>query len=472
MKIIKIISFICMLCLVACTMAPRYERPAAPVDAQWPAGAAYEETTHDEAPGAAEIPWRDFIGDGRLREVIDRALQNNRDLRIAALNVELTKAMYGISTATLLPVLNVTGAWFRERVPADLSPSGSAYTAEKFSVNLGMSSWEIDFFGRIRSLRDRALQEYLAGIEARRGFQIMLVSSVAQAWLALAADKEALKLVRATLEAQKESYRLMRKRYDVGMASEIDLRRIQSQMETSRAEVALYTRQVALDLNALNLLVGSPVKEELLPVDLGSVTPPCDFSPGVSSEVLLTRPDVLAAERRLQAAYANIGAARAAFFPRITLTTSVGTASAELSGLFKSGSGVWAFAPQIVLPVFDARTWYAYRVTKVEREISIAQYEKAIQSAFREVADNLAIKGTIDAQITAQEALVEAVDQTYRLARLRYDKGIDSYLSVLDAQRSFYGARQALIMLRLARAVNIISLYKALGGGSDEASPE
>lgn len=461
-----------MLCLVACTMAPRYERPAAPVDAQWPAGAAYEETTHDEAPGAAEIPWRDFIGDGRLREVIDRALQNNRDLRIAALNVELTKAMYGISTATLLPVLNVTGAWFRERVPADLSPSGSAYTAEKFIVNLGMSSWEIDFFGRIRSLRDRALQEYLAGIEARRGFQIMLVSSVAQAWLALAADKEALKLVRATLEAQKESYRLMRKRYDVGMASEIDLRRIQSQMETSRAEVALYTRQVALDLNALNLLVGSPVKEELLPVDLGSVTPPCDFSPGVSSEVLLERPDVLAAERRLKAAYANIGAARAAFFPRITLTTSIGTASAELSGLFKSGSGVWAFAPQVVLPVFDARTWYAYRVTKVEREISIAQYEKAIQSAFREVADNLAIKGTIDAQITAQEALVEAVDQTYRLARLRYDKGIDSYLSVLDAQRSFYGARQALIMLRLARAVNIISLYKALGGGSDEASPE
>jgi multidrug efflux system outer membrane protein len=453
-------------------MAPRYERPAAPVDAQWPAGAAYEETTHDEAPGAAEIPWRDFIGDGRLREVIDRALQNNRDLRIAALNVELTKAMYGISTATLLPVLNVTGAWFRERVPADLSPSGSAYTAEKFIVNLGMSSWEIDFFGRIRSLRDRALQEYLAGIEARRGFQIMLVSSVAQAWLALAADKEALKLVRATLEAQKESYRLMRKRYDVGMASEIDLRRIQSQMETSRAEVALYTRQVALDLNALNLLVGSPVKEELLPVDLGSVTPPCDFSPGVSSEVLLERPDVLAAERRLKAAYANIGAARAAFFPRITLTTSIGTASAELSGLFKSGSGVWAFAPQVVLPVFDARTWYAYRVTKVEREISIAQYEKAIQSAFREVADNLAIKGTIDAQITAQEALVEAVDQTYRLARLRYDKGIDSYLSVLDAQRSFYGARQALIMLRLARAVNIISLYKALGGGSDEASPE
>jgi multidrug efflux system outer membrane protein len=256
------------------------------------------------------------------------------------------------------------------------------------------------------------------------------------------------------------------------MATEIDLRRVQSQMETSRAEVARYTRQVALDENALNLLVGSAVKKELLPDDLDSVAAPRDFSPGISSEVLLERPDVLAAEHRLQAAYANIGAARAAFFPRITLTTSIGTASAELSGLFKSGSGVWAFAPQIVLPVFDARTWYAYRVTKVEREISIAQYEKAIQSAFREVADNLALKGTIDAQIAAQEALTEAMGQTYRLARLRYDKGMDSYLSVLDAQRSFYGARQALIMLRLARAVNIISLYKALGGGLDDAPRE
>ena len=307
-------------------------------------------------------------------------------------------------------------------------------------------------------------------IEARHGFQIMLVSYVAQAYLALAADREALGLVTATLEAQQESYRLIRKRYDVGMASEIDLRRIQSQMETSRGDVARYTRQVALDENALHLLVGSPVKQELLPAGLDSVSPPREFSAGITSEVLLKRPDVLAAEHRLRAAYANIGAARAAFFPRISLTTSIGTASAELSGLFKSGSGVWSFAPQIVLPVFDARTWFAYRVTKVEREISIAQYEKAVQSAFREVADNLAVKGTIDAQIVAQEALVEAVAETYRLARLRYDKGFDSYLSVLDAQRSFYGAQQALIMLRLARADNIISLYKALGGGLDDNS--
>jgi len=470
MKKMIIVPFICALCLAACTMAPRYERPVPPVDPQWPAGVAYEKDSQTGAPQAAELPWRDFIVDEHLREIIAQALQNNRDLKIAALNVDLTKAMHGISTATLLPVLNITGAWFKERVPADLAPAGSAYTAEKFSVNLGMSSWEIDFFGRIQSLRDKALEEYLVTIEARHGFQIMLVSYVAQAYLALAADREALGLVTATLEAQQESYRLIRKRYDVGMASEIDLRRIQSQMETSRGDVARYTRQVALDENALHLLVGSPVKQELLPAGLDSVSPPREFSAGITSEVLLKRPDVLAAEHRLRAAYANIGAARAAFFPRISLTTSIGTASAELSGLFKSGSGVWSFAPQIVLPVFDARTWFAYRVTKVEREISIAQYEKAVQSAFREVADNLAVKGTIDAQIVAQEALVEAVAETYRLARLRYDKGFDSYLSVLDAQRSFYGAQQALIMLRLARADNIISLYKALGGGLDENS--
>jgi multidrug efflux system outer membrane protein len=386
---------------------------------------------------------------------------------MAALNVELTKAMYGISTASLLPSVNAIGTWFRERVPADLSPSGSAYTSEKFSVNLGITAWEIDFFGRIRSLKDKALEEYLATEEARRGFQLALISAVAQSYIALAADREALKLVAATLEAQETSYKLIRKRYEVGMASEIDLRRAQSQVEIARGDVARYTQWVAQDENALNLLVGSIVKEELLPANLETISPSKEFSAGVSSEVLLRRPDVVAAEHRLKAAYANIGAARAAFFPRISLTTTIGTASADLSGLFKSGSGVWSFAPQIIMPIFDARTWFAYRVTKVEREMSIAQYEKTIQTAFREVADALAVKGTINKQLAAQQALVDAVTETYRLAQLRYDKGIDSYLSVLDAQRSFYGAQQALIMLRLTQANSTIGLYKTLGGGQE-----
>ena len=458
---IVIIFFLC-----SCTMAPKYTRPDAPVPSDWPTGPAYQETKQEiSAPAAAELPWRDFITDTRLQEVIETALTNNRDLRVAALNVELAKAMYGIGRATILPSVNAIGSWYKERVPADLSSSGSAYTTEKYSVNLGITSWEIDFFGRIRSLKDKALEEYLATDQALRSSQILLVSTVAQAYLALAADQEIIQFVSKTLEAQEAAYDLIRKRYDVGIASELDLRRVQSQVDTARGDVARYTQLVAQDENALNLLVGSSLKQELLPADLGSVSPPQEVSAGLSSEVLLRRPDVLAAEHRLKAANANIGAARAAFFPRIALTTAIGTASADLSGLFKAGSGVWSFAPQIIMPIFDARTWFAYDVIKIEKEMSIAQYEKAIQTAFREVADALAVKGTVNQQIAAQQSLVDAVAETYRLSQLRYTKGIDGYLSVLDAQRSLYGAQQVLIVLRLARIVNTVTLYKVLGGG-------
>jgi multidrug efflux system outer membrane protein len=336
---------------------------------------------------------------------------------------------------------------------------------EQYSVNLGISSWEIDFFGRIRSLKDRALEEYLATDQARRSAQILLVSSIAQAYLTLAADREAFQLVSKTLEAQEATYKMIRKRYDVGMISELDLRLAQSQVDVARGDIARYTQLIAQAENALNLLVASPMPQELLPSELASVRPPREISAGLSSELLLRRPDVLAAEHQLKASNANIGAARAAFFPRISLTTAIGTASADLSGLFKSGSGVWSFAPQIVMPIFDARTWFAYDVTKIDKEISVAQYEKAIQTAFREVADALAVRGTVNQQIAAQQSLVETVAETYRLSNARYTKGIDSYLAVLDAQRSLYGAEQGLIMLRLARINNLITLYKTLGGG-------
>jgi multidrug efflux system outer membrane protein len=449
-----------------CTMAPKYTRPAAPVPAKWPTGAAYNETkSAASAPAASELPWREFFTDERLQKIIGIALDNNRDLRVAALNVERARALYGIQRAELLPSVSAVGMMSKQLVPADLSTTGSAITATQYSVNLGISSWEIDFFGRIRSLKDQALEEYLATDQARRSAQIMLVSTVAQAYLALTADREALKLVASTLEAQEISYKLIRKRQDVGLASELDLRRAQSQVDTARVDVARYTQLVAQDENALNLLVGSPMPQELLPADLVSVSPPKEVSPGLSSEVLLRRPDVLAAEHQLKAANANIGAARAAFFPRISLTTAIGTASADLSGLFKFGQGTWLFAPQIIMPIFDARTWSAYDVTKVEREISVAQYEKVIQTAFREVADALAVRGTVNQQIAAQQSLVDAVAETYRLSNARYTKGIDSYLSVLDAQRSLYGAQQGLIVLRLARLVNTVALYKVLGGG-------
>jgi len=452
--------------LGGCTMAPKYTRPDAPVPADWPIGAAYKETkSMASAPAAPELPWRKFITDERLQKIIETALNNNRDLRMAALNVERARALYGIQRASLLPSVNAVGMMSKQLVPADLSSTGSAMTTEQYSVNLGITSWEIDFFGRIRSLKDRALEEYLATDQARRSAQIMLMSTVTQAYLALAADREAFKLVASTLEAQEASYKLIRKRYDVGLSSELDLRRAQSQVDIARGDVARYTQLVAQDENALNLLVGSPMPQELLPSDLGSVSPPQEISPGLSSELLLRRPDVLAAEHQLKAANANIGAARASFFPRISLTTAIGTASADLSGLFKAGQGTWSFAPQIIMPIFDARTWSAYDVTKLEKEISLTQYEKAIQTAFREVADALAMQGTVNQQIAAQESLVNAFAITYRLSTARYEKGIDNYLSVLDAQRSLYGAQQGLIMLRLAHLNNRVTLYKALGGG-------
>jgi multidrug efflux system outer membrane protein len=447
-------------------MAPKYTRPESPVPSAWPTGAAYSETkSAASAPAASELSWREFIIDERLQKIIEIALHNNRDLRLAALNVERAKALYGIGRVSLLPSFNAVGSWYKGLVPADLSSTGSAMITEQYSVNLGISSWEIDFFGRIRSLKDRALEEYLATDQARRSAQILLVSSIAQAYLTLAADREAFQLVSKTLEAQEATYKMIRKRYDVGMISELDLRLAQSQVDIARGDIARYTQLIAQAENALNLLVASPMPQELLPSELASVRPPREISAGLSSELLLRRPDVLAAEHQLKASNANIGAARAAFFPRISLTTAIGTASADLSGLFKSGSGVWSFAPQIVMPIFDARTWFAYDVTKIDKEISVAQYEKAIQTAFREVADALAVRGTVNQQIEAQQSLVEAVAETYRLSNARYTKGIDSYLAVLDAQRSLYGAEQGLIMLRLARINNLITLYKTLGGG-------
>ena len=449
-----------------CTLAPKYTRPASPVSAEWPAAAAFNETkTASSALAVTNMPWREFITDERLKKIIETALNNNRDLRLAALNVERARAYYGIQRAELLPAVNAVGSMSKALVPADLSTTGSAMTSEQYSVNLGIISWEIDFFGRIRSLKDQALEEYMATEDARRSAQIMLVSAVAQAYLTLAADRENLKLAASTLEAQEASYKLIRKRYEVGLGSELDIKRAQSQVDADMVDVARYTQLTAQDENALNLLVGSPMPSALLPAELGSVSPPKEISSGLSSELLLRRPDILAVEHRLKAANANIGAARAAFFPRISLTTAIGTTSADLSGLFKAGQGTWSFAPQIVMPIFDARMWSAYDVTKVEKEIYVAQYEKVIQTSFREVADALAVRGTVEQQIAAQQSLVDAVAETYRLSNTRYTKGIDSYLSVLDAQRSLFSAQQGLIILRLARLVNRVRLYMVLGGG-------
>jgi outer membrane protein, multidrug efflux system len=458
------------LVLSGCNLTPQYTKPEAPVPADWPTGAAYEGVgTAPEAPAADGLRWQEFFTDKRLQQIIDTALNNNRDLRLAALNVERARALYGIQRAELFPSVNAVGNYVKTRVPADISGTEVAPTIEQYDVSLGITSWEIDFFGRIRSLKDRALEEYLATEEARRSAQILIVSGVVNAYLTLAADREALKLTETTLETQTYAYDLIKRRADVGLASELALNQAQTQVDTARRNIALYTQLAAQDENALNLLVGSPspMPSELMPANLESVSPPKEISPGLSSEVLLIRPDIMAAEHQLKAANALIGAARAAFFPRIALTTAFGTASGELSGLFKSGQAAWTFAPQIVMPIFDARLWSAYDATKAEKEIALAQYEKAIQTAFREVADALAVRGTVDQQVSAQQSLVDAAARTYRLSVARYTKGIDSYLGVLDAQRSLYAAQQALIVLRLVKVANQVRLYAVLGGGSD-----
>jgi multidrug efflux system outer membrane protein len=292
------------------------------------------------------------------------------------------------------------------------------------------------------------------------------VSEVGRAYLTLAADKENLEIAKSTLENQQASYKLIEKQHEVGLITRLDLRRAQTPVYAAREDVARFKQLVAQAQNALNLLAGSQVPENLLPIDLSNVTSPKEIFHGVSSAALLNRPDIMAAEHRLKGAYAFIGAARAAFFPRISLTTSFGTASNDLSGLFSSGSSTWNFAPQISIPIFDARTWAAFRVSKAEREILLTQYEKTIQTAFKEVSDTLAVKGTIDEQISAHTSLVEATSETYRLSEERYKRGIDSYLSVLDAHRSLYAAKQGLVSLKLAKVANQVMLYSVLGGGS------
>ena len=458
-----------IVCLTGCgTLAQKYTRPEVPTPSVWPSGPAYKDAANKPSePAATDIPWRDFFTNAQLQKVIELALANNRDLRVAALTVEKTRAIYQIQRSELLPTVNASATASKERVPGIISGTGQFETVKLYNVNLGISAWELDFFGYIRSLEEQALQEYLATEQARRSAQISLVSEVAMVYLTIAADRGNLNLARSTLETQQGVYDLIRRQYEVKLANELDLRRAQTQVDAARGDVARYTQLVAQGQNALNLLAGSPVPEDLLPPDLASVSPPKDISPGLSSEVLLRRPDIMAAEHQLKGAYAFIGAARAAFFPRIALTTAVGTTSDELSGLFSSGSGTWIFAPQVTMPIFDARTWAAYRVSKAVQKIAMTQYEKAIQTAFREVADVLAVRGTVDQQVAAQQSIVDSAQQIYRLSNQRYTNGIDSYLGVLYAQRSLYGAQQGLIFLQLAKLANEVRLYAVLGGGEE-----
>ncbi len=451
--------------LSGCSLAPKYVRPKSPVPQSFPAGDAYVQPSAGKDIVTVDgLGWRDIVSDKKLQQVVELALLNNRDLKIAVLNVEKARGLYGIQRAELFPAVELAADTSKKRVPADLSGVKAVTHPEQYDVKLGITSWEVDLFGRIRNLKQQALQEYLATEQAQRAARTTLIKGVLGAYMTLAADRENLKWIRATLELQRNVYWLVWQRYDQGLVSETDIHRVQAQVDSLVRAVAFYTQIVAQDRNALDLLVGSPVPEELLPVDFLSVAPLKDISAGLSSEVLLRRPDIMGAEYRLKAAYAFIGAARAAFFPQISLTTALGTASKDLSNLFSPGSRAWSFATSSAVSVFDMRTRAAYKVSKVERDIALAEYEKAIQTAFREASDALAARSMADRQVESQEALVASAQRIYDLSVQRYNQGLDGYLNVLDAQRTLYSGYQELTSLYLAKALDQINLYAVLGG--------
>jgi multidrug efflux system outer membrane protein len=455
--------------LSGCSLAPQFVRPDAPVAAAYPGGstAASAATTTD----ASALGWRQFFPDQRLQGLIATALENNRDLRSAALRIQEARAQYNIQSADLLPTVYAGASATRTRTPAELSPTGNRVISNSYQVGLNPAAFELDFFGRVRSLNDAALAQYLATEEAQRSAQISLVAAVAQAYLAERAFAEQQVLAQQTLEGRRTAFQLAQKRFDVGASSALDLRLNDTLVQSARVSYVTLTRQRAQAQNALVLLVGAPLTDTSPAPILSEEQLVTDIPPGLPSELLTRRPDIRAAEQRLRAANANIGAARAAFFPRISLTAGLGTASGDLSGLFKAGSQTWTFAPQLLLPIFDAgRNQGNLDLAKVRKNLAIADYEKTIQTAFREVSDALVARATLEEQIDAQSRFLDAQAERLKLSDLRYQNGVASSLDVLDAQRELFNAQQALVQARLLRLTNAIDLYRSLGGGLNETT--
>ena len=450
-----------------CALQPVYQRPALPVPGAYPTGAAYAAPDQDKGPAAADTGWRDFLPDPRLQRLVELGLHNNRDLRVAMLNVEKVRARYRLAQSALAPQVGVNAQSSSSHMPA----GAKGTSGHDDAVGL-TAAWELDFFGRLRSLSDAALQQYLASDQAHQAAQILLVSQIADQYLATLAGDEQLKVTSDTSDAAEASFRLVQLQFDTGTASELDLRLAQTTVEQARANYQAQLRQRAQAENALVLLVGQPLPRDLPPAPRLGVEPLlADVPAGLPSDLLMRRPDIRQAEALLRAEHANIGAARAAFFPRISLTGSAGTQSATLGGLFGAGSAAWAFLPALTLPLFDAGANQAnLDVAMVERDIGVAQYEKAVQTAFREVADGLAARGTYVAQLAAQQRETEAQRRRLELENQLYANGIDSYQNVLSAQTALYTAQQALVTAQLNQLTSRVDLYRALGGGWRESS--
>ncbi|HKI68938.1 MAG TPA: efflux transporter outer membrane subunit [Verrucomicrobiae bacterium] len=457
--------------LAGCTLAPKYHRPPPAVSSSWPGVPGSRETvTNAPTVPAADIGWRDFFRDPRLQRLIELALTNNPDLRVATLNIREFQAQYRIQRNALVPTVDINASGTRQHIAYGFAGSGSGTTYNQYNVNLGVASYELDLFGRVRSLKAQALENYFATEEARKSAQILLVAEVSAAYLTERELTEQLAVARQTLNSVQAAYKLTQRSYDVGVVSELDVRTAETQVEAARVNVAGYEQQLAQAKNYLVLLLGRPLPGDLPPPQAPNRQITLVGLPaGLPSGLLQRRPDILAAEHQLKAANANIGAARAAFFPTITLTGSAGTSSTSLEGLFTPGSEVWNFSPQIRWPIFAAGTALAgLDAAEVSKLIQVQNYEKTIQTAFREVADALAVRATVKKQLTANQALVKAERQRYELADARFRHGVDSYLNVLSAQQALYNARQNLIQSRYSRLFNLINLYQALGGGWQE----
>jgi multidrug efflux system outer membrane protein len=449
--------------LGGCTMMPHYERPPAPVSGSW---SNVSTQGNAASTAAADMDWREFFDDPRLQRLISLALENNRDLRVAALRVEQARAQYRIQRADLFPGVQGDASAVRQRFSGSVIAFAGGSVLTTYNLDVG-ASYEADLFGRVRSLKSEALEKYFATQEALKTVQIALVSQVAAEYLTQQRLLEAKEVAHQTLEAVQSSYDLIKRRFEVGAASELDLRTAEGQVQTVRVNSAGFLQLLAESENALVLLVGQPLPTDLPPgTRFQQQQLLTDLPAGIPSEVLQRRPDILAAEHTLKAANANIGAARAAFFPRILLTGSAGTASAKLSDLFTGPAETWSFSPQITLPIFEfGGTRAKLDVSRISKSIEIANYEKTIQTAFREVADALAVRSILDEKLRAQELLLGAQQKRFDITNARYQQGVDSYVEVLLAQQDLYTAQQGLLQFQAARLLNAVALYRSLGGG-------
>lgn len=458
-KHIRYAALLALLALAGCSFAPTYERPALAVPDAWP-----DDVKAVAAPGKP-VDWASFFPDERLRALIKLALEHNRDLRIATARVAEAQALYGIQRADRLPTVSVGASLARSRTPADLSSTGAAVIGQRADVNVGLSSFELDFWGRVASLSEAAKASYLATEQAERFFRLTLVSSVADAYLSLSEAQERLVLAQSSLETRAQTRELVDRRRQAGLAGDLDYLQADAAFEGARAEVAALSRQQSAARNYLRALVGTEPKDLPAGKVLAEQGIALDQQADLPSQVLVRRPDVLAAEQRLLAANANIGAARAAFFPRIALTASAGTASREIDGLFKSGSDAWSFTPSISLPIFDyGRNSSNLDLAAVRKNIAVADYERTVQQAFREVADLLVARDQLAEQLKAVEAQERSQQRAADIAQARYRQGVGSFLEVLDAQRQLFTVQQSLIQVRRTMWSAAAQLYKALGG--------